>query len=311
MLGRSRLMIEHEVTGGALTDVQDAPDLGTTPTGSVPLDAHAENGGERGDRSEGNTQSEQAFLHWVLLFLGRRHLPHHWSYRPAAGCLDQCGRHAGVPGLKQASDHDDEVVSHPPRSCRCSSSSSCCWRSPPCPWPVAGCRASPTSSLRAVPVVFVALAVQVVIISLDRRRPGLATPGAAPVHLRGGALVRLDEPRASRRLALGLGGLCNFVAIAANGGTMPASRGSDRGRRRRARFSRSSPTRGVVDHARLGFLGDVFAIPASWPVHNVFSIGDVLIALGAFVLVHSVCGSRLARLHLGSGWRTAHHDLND
>jgi len=36
-----------------------------------------------------------------------------------------------------------------------------------------------------------------------------------------------------------------------------------------------------VEHARLWFLGDVFAIPASWPLANVFSVGDVLIALGA------------------------------
>ena len=36
-----------------------------------------------------------------------------------------------------------------------------------------------------------------------------------------------------------------------------------------------------VANARLWFLGDVFAVPASWPFANVFSIGDVLIAVGA------------------------------
>ena len=33
---------------------------------------------------------------------------------------------------------------------------------------------------------------------------------------------------------------------------------------------------GVLAAPRLAFLGDVFAIPAGWPLANVFSIGDVL-----------------------------------
>ena len=32
---------------------------------------------------------------------------------------------------------------------------------------------------------------------------------------------------------------------------------------------------------RLAFLGDVFHLPASWPLSNVFSVGDVPIALGS------------------------------
>jgi hypothetical protein len=44
---------------------------------------------------------------------------------------------------------------------------------------------------------------------------------------------------------------------------------------------------------RLAFLGDVFYIPASWPLSNVFSIGDVLIALGVAWALHGICGSRL------------------
>jgi hypothetical protein len=50
----------------------------------------------------------------------------------------------------------------------------------------------------------------------------------------------------------------------------------------------------AVADPRLGFLGDVFAIPASWPLSNVFSVGDVLIAVGAVWGLHRVCGSRLA-----------------
>src|SRR3954470_18405322 len=33
----------------------------------------------------------------------------------------------------------------------------------------------------------------------------------------------------------------------------------------------------VLAHPRLQFLGDVFATPASWPLHNVFSIGDIIL----------------------------------
>ena len=45
---------------------------------------------------------------------------------------------------------------------------------------------------------------------------------------------------------------------------------------------------------RLAFLGDVFSLPASWPLSNVFSIGDVLIALGIVWALHRICRSRLA-----------------
>jgi hypothetical protein len=49
-----------------------------------------------------------------------------------------------------------------------------------------------------------------------------------------------------------------------------------------------------VPDPHLLFLGDVFAVPASWPVTNVYSVGDVLIVAGAFVLLHVACGSRIA-----------------
>ena len=42
---------------------------------------------------------------------------------------------------------------------------------------------------------------------------------------------------------------------------------------------------GVIEGARLAWLGDVFWIPSGWPLANVFSIGDVLIALGVVVAI--------------------------
>ncbi len=90
-----------------------------------------------------------------------------------------------------------------------------------------------------------------------------------------------------------LGGLANFVAIVANGGVMPA----DPDALERAgletedgEFANSA----AVEDARLQPLGDVFAVPESWPASNVFSVGDVLIVVGAFAAVHTICRSRLA-----------------
>jgi hypothetical protein len=88
-----------------------------------------------------------------------------------------------------------------------------------------------------------------------------------------------------------VGGLLNAVAIVANGGVMPldpalvvtpAERGGEG-------FVNS----GVVDAPHLLFLGDVIATPRSWPMANVYSVGDCLIVLGVLLLLHRVSGSRL------------------
>ena len=51
---------------------------------------------------------------------------------------------------------------------------------------------------------------------------------------------------------------------------------------------------GALVEPRLAFLGDVFSLPASWPLSNVFSVGDILIALGIVWALHRICRSRLA-----------------
>src|SRR4051794_18720847 len=89
-----------------------------------------------------------------------------------------------------------------------------------------------------------------------------------------------------------LGGLLNFIAISANGGVMPADRKAlaslpqvaDKGD-----FANSQ----VLAHPHLQVLGDIFATPASWPLHNVFSVGDIVLFVGVIVLTHVTCGSRL------------------
>lgn len=75
-----------------------------------------------------------------------------------------------------------------------------------------------------------------------------------------------------------LGALSNLAAIVSNGGFMPAdaaalaSAGLD---------GPGSHTNSIVlESPNLRLLTDIFAIPASVPLANVFSVGDVLIAVG-------------------------------
>jgi predicted MFS family arabinose efflux permease len=59
----------------------------------------------------------------------------------------------------------------------------------------------------------------------------------------------------------------------------------------------------AVAEPKLWFLGDVFALPAGWPMANVFSIGDLLLLAGAFVLLHRQCGSYIGPyLQRFGGW---------
>lgn len=51
---------------------------------------------------------------------------------------------------------------------------------------------------------------------------------------------------------------------------------------------------GPVEDARLWFLGDVFPLPGPDWLHTVFSVGDVLLFAGIFIVVHSLSNSRLA-----------------
>lgn len=98
-------------------------------------------------------------------------------------------------------------------------------------------------------------------------------------------------------LVLAIGAAANTAAIAANGGVMPASAWAQRtsGLIVDKGFANSD----VVSGARLLPLGDVMAVPSGWPLANVFSIGDVLLVVGAAVIMHVQCGSALVRHRAG------------
>jgi hypothetical protein len=90
-----------------------------------------------------------------------------------------------------------------------------------------------------------------------------------------------------------LGAAMNLLAITVNGGVMPASPSALAG----AGLPVDEPgfqNSAVLPDPRLAVLGDVFFIPASWPLSNVFSVGDVLLVLGVVWALHRICGSRLA-----------------
>ena len=89
----------------------------------------------------------------------------------------------------------------------------------------------------------------------------------------------------------GLGLILNFLVIAANGGYMPASL-DNLTRAGLAYEAELLRAQGYLSNAiiltsetRLPFLADTFFLPSWLPSSNVFSIGDVLIGIGAFILV--------------------------
>jgi hypothetical protein len=147
---------------------------------------------------------------------------------------------------------------------------------------------------------------------LRLRRPGLALAGIAVqvviTSLLTGGSAGLHEAAhvvsyallgacawANRRVPgialVAAGGLLNLVAIVANAGVMPAD--PDLVVQAAQRGGEGFVNSGVIADPRLAFLGDVIATPRSWPLANVYSVGDVVILVGVVVLLHRVSGSRL------------------
>jgi hypothetical protein len=141
----------------------------------------------------------------------------------------------------------------------------------------------------------VGLALQVLIISVvPFSAPGLLAAGHLISYVFAGFFVYANRAQTGLWL-LGAGWGCNLIVIAANGGIMPTA-SAVVGSSARTVVANEFINSRTLAHPKLQFLGDVFAIPRSWPLHNVFSVGDILIAVGAFVVLHSVCHSRLSRL---------------
>jgi hypothetical protein len=149
--------------------------------------------------------------------------------------------------------------------------------------------------LRFTWMLLVGLLIQVVIISVVpgdgdgwiHRALHLGTYGL-------GFLWLAANPSFPWRWMLTIGGALNFIVIAANGGVMPASESALAGAGEQVGEAFTNST--AVEGARLAFLGDIFTVPAWVPFGNVFSIGDVLIVIGGFLMIHAACESWVGRL---------------
>jgi hypothetical protein len=160
--------------------------------------------------------------------------------------------------------------------------------------PLAGGRLSALSQLdlRAVWAAIGAAAIQVLIVTLV---PGGSHALHVALHVGSYALVVLFLV-ANRHLVgmpiIAIGAALNMIAIAANGGVMPAAPAALRiaGIEESGDFANSA----AVHDPHLLPLGDVIPIPGPWPIGNVLSVGDLLIFAGALILLHVTCHSRLA-----------------
>lgn len=134
-------------------------------------------------------------------------------------------------------------------------------------------------------LVWVAIGVQVGVLSVFGAF--LAGPVGNVIHLATYGFVAafvMVNRRIRGVVTMGIGGGMNLAAIIANGGVMPASAAAWRaaGKADASGFENSFP----VDDPKLAWLGDVFALPAGWPLANVFSAGDVLLVLGLVWMVY-------------------------
>lgn len=160
--------------------------------------------------------------------------------------------------------------------------------------PVFGGRLRSLTDLRlhGIWLIFAALAVQLLLIVVPGRADSVRVAAHVSTYGMGVGFLFLNR-RVPGLWIVATGGLSNFLAIAANGGTLPASPHalSVAGL---PLHPGSYANSAALAHPRLLFLGDVFAVPKWLPFANTFSVGDVLIVLGAAYAVHRVAGSRLA-----------------
>jgi hypothetical protein len=140
--------------------------------------------------------------------------------------------------------------------------------------------------------VFLALGLQMVLFT--GARDAIPEQLLEPFHLGTYLLLFLFAFANFRHLVLlplSLGMALNAIAIFSNGGRMPvnqeawASTGLETG-----------PHSNIAVGAdRLAFLGDIFALPRELPLANVFSIGDLLLAVGTVMLIVTVSTAETSR----------------
>ncbi len=150
--------------------------------------------------------------------------------------------------------------------------------------------------LRYMSLAWVAIGLQTLLVS----SPWHPSTGVAHViHLGSYAVAGLFAAvnwRTPGVLLITFGGALNLIAIVANDGLMPASASAlnRAGIGEATEYSNST----FVDNAKFQWLGDIFAIPAHWPLSNVFSIGDIVVVVGIGYLTHRQCRAASAPKHV-------------
>jgi len=147
--------------------------------------------------------------------------------------------------------------------------------------------------LRWLPLVFVALVIQLLIFPLFTST-AIITFAKSPLHILSYVLLAVwiaANIRVVPIVLLSIGAVCNFSVLIANGGHIPASINAIQ----RAglptlaeRLMQDGVYANLVlmsDSSRLNFLGDTLYLPQWIPFSAAFSIGDLLIMLALIWLI--------------------------
>ena len=148
--------------------------------------------------------------------------------------------------------------------------------------------------LRCGWLILIAFFLQIVVFSSQFESLGWSDRLDPGVHIFSNLLLLLAvglNLSLSGMKILGIGLLLNFLVIVTNGGYMPVAP-DDLARAGMADLAEVLRTQRHVSKStvltsetRLPFLADIFLVPPWLPVNNIFSIGDVFIGIGAFILV--------------------------
>jgi Family of unknown function (DUF5317) len=140
--------------------------------------------------------------------------------------------------------------------------------------------------LRCAWLILVALALQLVAFSPLGNRLGSAAVIA--LHLVSYAVLLAFgglNLRSPGVVLAASGAALNGLAIAVNGGYMPATRSALSSAGRLYASDTANNSRIADAHTRLRFLCDVFAVPHDVPLANVFSLGDVCVTIGVAIVL--------------------------
>jgi Family of unknown function (DUF5317) len=141
------------------------------------------------------------------------------------------------------------------------------------------------TSIRGKGYAFAAIALQLAAFPSNVLPWGTSTTVASVLWILSDALliVMLFQNRRLPGLLVVAAGLAsNLIAILANGGLMPVLPGALRAAGIHYQLHNNSIR---VVHPHLGLLVDRWAVPQWLPLGNVYSVGDVLIALGMVITV--------------------------